>query len=376
MAELITGGDGTAHVSSADDGALFASIVGTGSYAGKGIGEGLPLTVKDANHLTLGTGCAWHNGRGIRVPAQEDVLIESGTQAMRRWDKVVLRYIRGTDGIEAVEVHVIKGTAVAEASTPAYPPHETGSVLDGAEVSDMPIWGVKVNGITIEGTEKLFTEVPSLTDLLGLVNAASASIKALQDRASAIEAKNTQQDGSISDINGKNASQDSAINGKAPTSHASTGTGYGVGNGSVFGHVKLSDSTTWNSGAGSGVAATPAAVKAVRDSVDQSISMQSVGYGVTCHARASGKVGTASFTTSGSHMIGAGSEIALFTIPVGFRPPARCMSQVNTGFRSSNKRWDLWAVIEASGAVKLHNYGTDMVTFDYGRSYTATWPIA
>lgn len=253
MAELITGGDGTAHVSSADDGALFASIVGTGSYAGTGIGEGLALTVKDANHLTLGTGAAWHNGRGIRVPAQEDVLIESGTQAQRRWDKVVLRYARGTDGVEAAEVHVIKGTPVADSATPAYPPHETGSVLDGAEVSDMPIWGVKVSGITIEGTEKLFTTVPSLSDLLGLIGTANASIKALQDRATAIEAKNS--------------SQDTAINGKAPTSHASADTGYGVGNGSNYGHVKLSDSTTSTSGAGSGIAATPAAVKAVRDSV-------------------------------------------------------------------------------------------------------------
>ena len=33
----------------------------------------------------------------------------------------------------------------------------------------------------------------------------------------------------------------SALSGKAPTSHASTGTSYGIGNASNYGHVKLTD---------------------------------------------------------------------------------------------------------------------------------------
>lgn len=48
---------------------------------------------------------------------------------------------------------------------------------------------------------------------------------------------------------------------KAPTNHASTGTTYGKGDGSNYGHVKLSDSTSSTSAAASGVAATPKAVK-------------------------------------------------------------------------------------------------------------------
>lgn len=56
-----------------------------------------------------------------------------------------------------------------------------------------------------------------------------------------------------------------AANGKAPTSHASTATTYGAGTGSNYGHVKLSDSTSTTSGASAGVAATPTAVKAAYD---------------------------------------------------------------------------------------------------------------
>ena len=58
---------------------------------------------------------------------------------------------------------------------------------------------------------------------------------------------------------------DAITTSKAPTSHASTGTTYGAGSGTNYGHVKLSDATNSNSGASGGVAATPAAVKNAYD---------------------------------------------------------------------------------------------------------------
>lgn len=52
---------------------------------------------------------------------------------------------------------------------------------------------------------------------------------------------------------------------KAPTSHASTATTYGIGTSSNYGHVKLSDSTSSTSAASAGIAASPKAVKAAYD---------------------------------------------------------------------------------------------------------------
>lgn len=52
---------------------------------------------------------------------------------------------------------------------------------------------------------------------------------------------------------------------RAPTSHGSTATTYGIGTGTYYGHVKLSDSTSSTSAASAGIAATPAAVKAAYD---------------------------------------------------------------------------------------------------------------
>lgn len=51
------------------------------------------------------------------------------------------------------------------------------------------------------------------------------------------------------------------VAGKAPINHASSETTYGVGSDTLYGHVKLSDSTASSSSTGAGVAATPKAVK-------------------------------------------------------------------------------------------------------------------
>lgn len=58
-----------------------------------------------------------------------------------------------------------------------------------------------------------------------------------------------------------------AVNGKAPTNHAINSTTYGAGSSTNYGHVRLSDSTTSTSSTDGGYAATPAAVKAVKDSI-------------------------------------------------------------------------------------------------------------
>ena len=63
-----------------------------------------------------------------------------------------------------------------------------------------------------------------------------------------------------------NSSISALSTGKAPNNHATAETTYGVGDGTQYGHLKLSDSTTDATlDASKGFAATPAAVKAVRD---------------------------------------------------------------------------------------------------------------
>ena len=65
---------------------------------------------------------------------------------------------------------------------------------------------------------------------------------------------------------------------KAPKAHASTATSYGVGDGSKYGHVKLSDSHTSTSSVSGGFAATPKAVKTAYDLASQASSAASSAY--------------------------------------------------------------------------------------------------
>lgn len=55
------------------------------------------------------------------------------------------------------------------------------------------------------------------------------------------------------------------LNDKAPTNHASTGTTYGVGDATNYGHLKLSDSVNSSNSTGNGCAATPKATKTAYD---------------------------------------------------------------------------------------------------------------
>ena len=56
-----------------------------------------------------------------------------------------------------------------------------------------------------------------------------------------------------------------SVNNRAPKDHSTSATTYGLGSGSYYGHVKLSDKANSTSGSFQGVAATPKAVKAAYD---------------------------------------------------------------------------------------------------------------
>lgn len=70
-------------------------------------------------------------------------------------------------------------------------------------------------------------------------------------------------------------------NSKAPKMHASDTPIYGVSTDTQWGHVKLSDSTSDTSGAGAGIAATPAAVATVQAAVDDLSTALAIPAGVT-----------------------------------------------------------------------------------------------
>ena len=110
-----------------------------------------------------------------------------------------------------------------------------------------------LSNYSLKDTNTLYITVESSTGATAMWRYSGSEFKAIS---------NSEEIASIvADISAINT----ALAGKAPTAHAVNANTYGLGTNSVYGHVKLSDSTSTTSGQTAGVAATPTAVKAAYD---------------------------------------------------------------------------------------------------------------
>ena len=138
MTELITGAKGSAHVTSAQQGAINAYTLGTGAY----ILSGCAATLPSANTLHIAAGHLMVQGRAIEVTAT-DLTIANGTQGTKRHDLACVHYAIST-GVETATLTVVQGTP----STTPVDPTVTGSILNGDATADIPIWRISLDGIT------------------------------------------------------------------------------------------------------------------------------------------------------------------------------------------------------------------------------------
>lgn len=170
--ELVTGHAGTAHVSSADAGALHAGIVGEGRYVLQTANQ-MAATMENANTITIATGDALFDGRHVRITSAESVTIDSGAQGMQRKDVVGIKY-EIANSVESASLVVYKGTPVASGATdPTLP---TGNILEGATTAFMPLYRVTINGISPEEPEQLFDVLDALNDYEAATDASMASL--------------------------------------------------------------------------------------------------------------------------------------------------------------------------------------------------------
>lgn len=163
--EIITAGDGTAHVSSADDGTIYAGIAGNECYV-TGVGDKLSCTMQGANTAMVGTGVGIMYGRAFRVAMPEEVTIQSGTQSQRRHDVICAHFTTSSEGHESGELVVLKGTPTSgqEAEDPEIP---SGDILEGATEAYMPLWRIPLDGINVGDPEPLFDVLMSMSELQG-----------------------------------------------------------------------------------------------------------------------------------------------------------------------------------------------------------------
>lgn len=184
---LVTGSHGgdDPHVESKHDALMHAAMLGRGGYILKTRNWTMKPTAKDANNITIPAWDLVVEGRQIYIAAPTDVNIQSGSQGQKRRDLIVARYaLNSGAGVETVTLEAIKGKP--SAATPADPGIETGSIIGGAIVSDLPLCRVNLDGITITSIDTLVNVLQPLedvwdsltqTEVLTLINSTYGTVK-------------------------------------------------------------------------------------------------------------------------------------------------------------------------------------------------------
>lgn len=184
---LVTGSHGgdDPHVESKHDALMHAAILGRSGYILKTRNWTMKPTAKDANNITIPAWDLVVEGRQIYIAAPTDVNIQSGSQGQKRRDLIVARYaLNSGTGVETVTLEAIKGKP--SAATPADPGIETGSIIGGAIVSDLPLCRVNLDGIAITSIDTLVNVMQPLedvwdsltqTEVLTLINSTYGTVK-------------------------------------------------------------------------------------------------------------------------------------------------------------------------------------------------------
>lgn len=161
---LITGKAGAPHITSSDQGAMQAGLVGNGNYLLQGGDGRFPaVTMQSANKALVPVLDLVIEGRYARVTAAETVTVESGVTGRNRNDLICVKYTRGPDNIETIALAVLKGTATS--GTAADPMVPSGSILNDSGTVWIPIARIPISGITAGTPVMLVRRLPPMSQL-------------------------------------------------------------------------------------------------------------------------------------------------------------------------------------------------------------------
>ena len=161
---LITGKAGVPHITSSDQGALQAGLVGNGNYLLQGGDGKFPaVTMQSANKALVPVLNLVIEGRYARVTAAETVTIESGVTGQNRNDLICVKYMRGSDNIETIALAVLKGAVTSGmAVDPTVP---SGSILNDSGTVWIPIARVPISGVAAGTPVMLVRQLPPMSRL-------------------------------------------------------------------------------------------------------------------------------------------------------------------------------------------------------------------
>ncbi len=155
MIGIIDGYTGEENVFADIIGEYNAALFGDGDYVLK-VGESLGYSIVSNNEIDIKDGVFVMQGRRghIKKGTTEVCRIENGSQSLKRNDLIVIEYsVEGSTMVESFKVKVVKGTAGTNAVDP-----ETvkGNIRNGDILHQMPLYRVRIEGLSITAVEKMF----------------------------------------------------------------------------------------------------------------------------------------------------------------------------------------------------------------------------
>ena len=168
---IITGYVGEPHITAAQDRAQNQGCYGEDSYI-LNVGSKLAATASSATEIHIADGVVSHQGCvGVIDQGTYDVVeIGSGSQGYNRIDLIVCRYERNSDtNEESLSVVAIEGTPTSGA--PAVPAYTQGDIQGGDLIADMPLYQVRLSGVSIASITKVAADVLTQAELTAAVNA-------------------------------------------------------------------------------------------------------------------------------------------------------------------------------------------------------------
>lgn len=144
-----------AHIYAEDDAAIYQSLFGEDGVSS--VGQACKATVLSNNKVRVADGVICVGGHFARIPYGDyiDCEIENGQSGQNRNDIIVARFeATGTGGIDTYTCEVKKGMAGSTATDPEIVQED---LYKAGKVRELPLYRVKIEGLSITAVEQLFT---------------------------------------------------------------------------------------------------------------------------------------------------------------------------------------------------------------------------
>lgn len=159
-----TAPEAEAHVYAEDDAAIFQSMFGSDGVLE--VGQECESQVISNNKVRIKDGVIIVGGHIARIPYGEyvDCEIANGQSGKKRNDIIVGKFTTtGSGRIDTMTCEVKQGAAVT--GTAEDPELTQNDIYQGGKIREMPLYRIKLDGLSITGVEPMFDLIPSIPTL-------------------------------------------------------------------------------------------------------------------------------------------------------------------------------------------------------------------